>query len=171
MIIIPGKKKNLAKRFYANLIDYFIILILTALYVFAFGVEDENGTYRVTGFKALLIPFVWFVYFPVCESLFGQTIGKKAFHLHIVDLNGNAPTIIQTLFKRFSDPIELASFGISALLTINYSGKNQRLGDMIAGTTVINSDAVCRFCGTEVELSPGEVLRDSFTCPHCRETN
>lgn len=171
MIIIPGKKKNLNRRYYANLLDYLIILIFMVIYIYLAGDGNEFGTYRVTGFKALLIPFVWFIYFPVSEAIFGQTIGKKALHLHIVDINGQAPTIIQTVIRRLLDPFEIAFLGVPALVTINYSDKNQRIGDMMAGTTVIRTDTVCRHCGTELEISPKEVIRDSFTCPDCGQLN
>jgi hypothetical protein len=41
MIIIAGKNKNLAQRYYANLIDYLIFLLFTVLYRFtAFFIRD-----------------------------------------------------------------------------------------------------------------------------------
>lgn len=171
MIIIAGKKKNLAKRYYANLIDYFIFFICIALYIYLVGDGDEFGTYRVTGFKALLIPVIWFIYFPVCEGTIGQTAGKKAFHLHVVDTTGQPPHIFQAFLRRLLDIFEIMFLGIPALLAINNSEKNQRIGDLMARTTVIRTDAVCIHCGTELELSPKEVIRDMFTCPNCGQTN
>jgi uncharacterized RDD family membrane protein YckC len=171
MIIIAGKKKNLAQRYYANLIDYLIIMICIIIYIYLAGDVDEFGTYRVTGFKALLIPIIWLIYFPVCEGTTGQTIGKKAFHLYVVDTTGEPLSIFQALLRRILDIFEIMFLGIPALLTINHSEKNQRIGDMMAGTTVIRTDAVCRHCGTELELTPREVIRDTFTCPKCNQTN
>jgi uncharacterized RDD family membrane protein YckC len=171
MVIIAGKKKNLAQRYYANVIDYLIILICTSLYIYLVGEVDEFGTYRVTGFKALLIPIAWFIYFPVCEGTIGQTLGKKAFHLHVVDTTGHTPHLFQALLRRVLDIFEIMSLGIPALLAINYSEKNQRIGDMMAGTTVIRTDVVCRHCGAELELTPKEVIRDTFSCPNCSQTN
>lgn len=171
MIIIVGKKKNLAQRYYANLIDYMIILICTTLYIFLAGEGNEFGTYRVSGFKALLIPVAWFVYFPVCEGAMGQTLGKKAFHLYVVDTSGKPPSIFQAFLRRMLDIFEIMLLGIPALLMINHSEKNQRIGDMIAGTTVVRTDAVCRHCGTELELTPREIMLDTFTCPDCNQTN
>jgi uncharacterized RDD family membrane protein YckC len=171
MVIIEGRNKNLGKRFYANLFDYFILFILYGIYIFTMGDQDESGTYRVTGLKALVLPLLWILYFPVCESIQGQTIGKKAFNLHIVDFQGEKPTIVHAFLRRMLDLFEMMCFGVAALLAINYSPKNQRIGDMIAGTTVIRTDAVCRLCGTELELTPKEVIRDTFKCPHCNELN
>lgn len=171
MIIIAGKNKNLAQRYYANLIDYLIFLLFTVLYIYLAGDGDEFGTYRVTGFKALLVPLVWFIYFPVCEGTIGQTLGKRALHLHVVDITGQPPHVFQAFLRRMLDLFEIVFLGIPALLIINHSEKNQRIGDMMANTTVIRTDAICRHCGIEVELTPKEVLRDNFTCPNCDQTN
>ena len=110
-------------------------------------------------------------YFPVCESIFGQTIGKKAFNLYVVDLEGTTPSIFQTFFRRIVDVFEIVFFGIPAILAINHSGKNQRIGDMLVGTTVVETDAICEQCGSELELSPREVINDAFTCPKCNQLN
>lgn len=171
MIIIAGKKKDLARRYYANVIDYLIILILTGVYIFFVSDQDQEGTYKVEGIKALLIPFVWFLYFPGSEAVFQQTIGKKAFSLYVVDLNGISPTIIQTFLRRMLDLVEIMFLGIPALITINFSERNQRIGDMVAGTTVIRTDAVCRFCAAELDLTAREVIHDSFKCPRCDQVN
>jgi uncharacterized RDD family membrane protein YckC len=171
MIIIPGKRKNLSRRYYANVLDYAFLFILIGIYIFAAGDKDESGTYRVVGFKALVMPFIWFLYFPVCESIFGQTIGKKAFNLYVIDSRGETPTIIETTIRRILDPVEMIFFGIAALLMINNSKKNQRAGDMMAGTIVITREAVCRFCGAELELSSKEVIKDVFICPTCSQVN
>jgi uncharacterized RDD family membrane protein YckC len=171
MIVITTNRKNLARRYFANVVDYTFIFILCFAYLFFFGKEDETGTYHVTGFKALAIPFVWFVYFPVCESLFGRTLGKKAFRLYVVDLKGESPSIIHSSLRRMLDIVEMSFFGAPALIAINHTEKNQRIGDMIAGTTVVATDAVCRHCSAELELSPSEVLRNTFTCPNCKQEN
>ena len=171
MLVIAGKKKNLPQRCFAGVLDYLIIFIFTIFYIYLVGDGDQFGTYRVTGIKALLIPLIWFLYFPTCEALIGQTIGKKAFNLHVVDLQGEQPSIFQSFFRRIFDIVEIAFFGMPAILTINHSKKNQRIGDMIVGTTVIRTDAICRHCDSELELSPREVIRDAFICPACKQPN
>jgi uncharacterized RDD family membrane protein YckC len=169
MVIIEGKKKNLAQRYYANLLDYFILLLCIVTYIYLAGKPDEYNSYRVTGFKALLIPTIWFIYFPLCERVFGQTPGKKAFHLHVVDVDGKHLSIVQTSLRRFCDLIEFPLLGAAAILMINYSGKNQRLGDMLAGTTVLRTVTTCSNCNAELELTTKEVLRGTYVCPICHE--
>jgi uncharacterized RDD family membrane protein YckC len=171
MVIIPGSKKNLTRRYYAGVIDYFILLVCIAIYIRLGGDETETGSFRVTGWSALVMPLMWFAYFPVCEGFFGQTIAKKVFRLYVVDLNGTSPHVGQAFIRRVFDILDIMTVGISGLLLINYTTSNQRLGDMLAETTVIRTDAVCRHCGAALELSPREVVRNVFDCPVCKATN
>ena len=171
MIVIAAKGKNLSKRYFSNVVDYAIFFIIMAVYIFFAGEQETNGDYRVRGFKALIIPLIWFIYFPVCESSFGQTLGKKAFRLYVVDLKGENPSIVQAFLRRMLDFFEMIPFGAVALLVINHSQKNQRIGDMIADTTVVTTDAVCIYCSAELELSTLEVMRERFTCPNCQQIN
>jgi uncharacterized RDD family membrane protein YckC len=171
MVVFDSQNKNLARRFYANVIDYLILTILIALHIGFFGESDGNGGAKVTGIKALFIPFLWMMYFPFIESISGQSLGKRAFHLHIVDLYGTRPHFFQLFFRRILDIFEMITFGVVAMLVIRYSEKNQRIGDMIAGTTVVRTDAACRFCGEELELSPKEVFNGVFCCPKCNGIN
>jgi len=171
MVIIPGKNKNLGKRYAANVIDYLIFFSLFFVYLFSVGQQDENGVYRVTGMGALIIPIVWIIYFPVTESLWMQTLGKKALNLYVVDFQGHPPGIGQATLRRILDLVEIVFLGMPSLLSINYSSRNQRIGDMLAGTTVISTDAICRHCGTDVELNPKEVINNVFRCPNCNEFN
>jgi uncharacterized RDD family membrane protein YckC len=162
MVIITKSQKNLARRFYANALDYIIVFVVTGLYILIFGEPDGEGTYRVNGIMALPIPLVWLMYFPVCEGTMGQTLGKRAFHLHVVDLEGRQVSVFQAFLRRMLDFLELATFGVAGLLTINFSEKNQRIGDMLGGTTVIKTDSRCRQCGADLELSLEEAFRDTF---------
>ena len=171
MIIIDRGNKHLAKRYCANVIDYLIFLIAMGLIIFLLGERDDSGGYVLRGFKALLIPFMWFVYFPVWECVTGQTPGKKAFDLYVVDYTGESPSIGQTFQRRMLDPLELVFMGIPSLLTINHSEKNQRIGDIIAGTSVVSNQAICRFCGAALELSAKEAFKGLFRCPTCQAIN
>ncbi len=170
MVIIPGKQKNLAVRFYANAIDYTVYFIFFGIYTFTMGTE-ENGVYRVQGFPALTYIVFWVVYFPACESLTGQTLGKKAFDLYIVNLSGQAPSFGQAFIRRLLDVFEMSTFGVMAILTINYSQKNQRVGDMMADTTVVRTKTTCKVCGSYLELSLKETIEGTFVCPTCNNVN
>jgi hypothetical protein len=79
------------------------------------------------------------VYFPFCEQIFdGQTIGKRARGLRVIQTTGAAPTLGDLLLRWLLRPIDLwATSGFAAVVTILYTGTGQRLGDLAAGTTVV----------------------------------
>jgi uncharacterized RDD family membrane protein YckC len=171
MIFIEGKNKNLAGRYCSSLIDYAIVFLLTGLVIYALGEPNNEGGYTVTGMKALSMPLIWFVYFPLCESLAGQTLGKRIFDLYLIDQDGHSPSIIQTFSRRLLDPVEMAFAGIPGLIAINHSKKNQRLGDMLAETFVISTQATCASCKAALQLEVREAVRKSFECPACKAVN
>ncbi|HYG39178.1 MAG TPA: RDD family protein [Cytophagales bacterium] len=161
--------KTLAKRYTSNLIDYTLIFILTFFYVYLVGNLESDGKYRVTGFKAFVIPGIWFLYFPLAESLFGKTLGKKALNLQVIDSAGESPALGQAFVRRLTDVIELAFIGIPALILMSTNSENKRLGDFIAGTTVIDLEEKCKSCHAKLCLSTQDVLNKRFSCPACNE--
>jgi uncharacterized RDD family membrane protein YckC len=171
MIILAGKNKNIPQRYYANVIDYGIYFIMIAFCIFTMGEPNNDNGYTLKGVKALIMPLIWIIYFPLCESVFRQTIGKKIFNLYVVDARGESASIVQTFLRRCLDIFEFMFLGAPSIISINASEKNLRIGDRIADTRVITTSAICRFCGTELELSSKEVINNVFMCPKCSEIN
>lgn len=79
-------------------------------------------------------------YFLASEVFFnGQTLGKKAMHLRVVRVDGTRAGLGDYLLRWLLRPIEIVmTLGILALIIILVNGRGQRLGDLAAGTTVIN---------------------------------
>lgn len=87
----------------------------------------------------LVVPPIVF-YHLACEVFFnGQSLGKKARHIRVVRLDGTAPRfgdyVLRWLLRLIDTGI---GSGLVAVITIAVNGKGQRLGDMAAGTTVID---------------------------------
>ena len=169
MIVVA--ERNLARRYYANLIDYFVLIGFSFVYVLLVGEPDYEGTYRVTGLPALFIPFLWFLYFPIAEAVFHQTLGKAAFNLMVISTDGEPATLGQCIIKRITDPIELAFFGLPAAIMITQTDKGKRIGDFLGNTLTVKSSTKCTFCNTELSLTTKEALRGRFKCPECNELN
>jgi uncharacterized RDD family membrane protein YckC len=76
----------------------------------------------------------------VQESLFeGQTIGKRIMKTKVIKLDGYQASFGDYLVRWLFRLVEvLIGNGIIALITVIASSKNQRLGDMAAGTAVIS---------------------------------
>ncbi|TRX60599.1 hypothetical protein FNH22_06000 [Fulvivirga sp. M361] len=169
MLIIA--EKNLARRYWANLIDYFIIFSVSIGYIYIVGKPDYEGIYRVSGAPALLMPFLWFLYFPVAEAIFHQTLGKAAFNLIIISKDGEYASFGQCFLKRITDPLELAFWGIPAVVAITKTEQRTRLGDIFAGTLTVSSTSICKYCKSELTLTAKEALKQKFKCPECGELN
>jgi len=85
------------------------------------------------------------VYFTVPEALFGATPGKYLAGLRVVSVDGRALSLGAVLARnvmRIVDylPVLYVLGGISVLLTTN----SQRLGDRLAGTTVVRREHALR---------------------------
>ncbi len=90
----------------------------------------------------------------------GQTPGKRVMHIQVIRLNGTPATIgdfiIRWLFA-FVD-IQIMS-GLVAVILISVGGKGQRLGDMVAGTTVIKQVEEAEVAASELFVTTD----DSYT--------
>jgi uncharacterized RDD family membrane protein YckC len=85
---------------------------------------------------ALWVPMLLatLIYFFLCEALGAQTLGKLALGLRVMQRDGSAPTVNQISVRTV---LRLIDDGPLGLIVIVLSGKRrQRIGDMLAGTTV-----------------------------------
>jgi len=81
----------------------------------------------------------------------GQTIGKRVVGLRVIRLDGRDPTPADFLTRAvFLLPDVLISSGIPAVLLISSGRHNQRLGDMVAGTVVIQTAISSTFTLEEI---------------------
>jgi uncharacterized RDD family membrane protein YckC len=149
---------NVGDRIVAGLVD---LLILFAYWMFwnfvleegfwgeVFATEDVNQTTQTIGILVLL-PAVF--YSAVCEILMdGQTFGKKLTKTRTIRLDGASPTLSQYLLRwalRLVDVWLVGFPGIIGMITMGINKKGQRLGDLLAGTTVIKLKLVTSFMDT-----------------------
>ncbi|NML67764.1 RDD family protein [Hymenobacter sp. RP-2-7] len=86
-----------------------------------------------------LIAAPYLFYNLLCEIfLNGQSIGKKARHLRVVRLDGTAPRVGDYFLRWLLRFVDMFFYGAVAMITIAANGRGQRLGDLAAGTSVIN---------------------------------
>ncbi len=146
------------KRFLAYLVDLFLIVIyiFSILYLLYGGFSVGEGS---KGLVIILVVIPTLFYTMASEVLMnGQTIGKKILQIKVISLDGGEPTLGQYMlrwFMRFyewgfiiftlfwSDGITgflwLLFGGITSTIIIGVSHKSQRLGDIVAGTVVVNT--------------------------------
>jgi uncharacterized RDD family membrane protein YckC len=136
------------KRLFAWLIDLTIlftycIIIINIMNMFA-GSHKSSDTnmpfiYNMSAVELLLfVPvFIYPVFFELVMN--GQSIGKKIIGIKVIGENGGRPALHQYLIRWLTRPFDFVFFGLVGLLTVVLSKKNQRLGDMAAGTLVIKT--------------------------------
>ncbi|HEA31059.1 MAG TPA: RDD family protein [Leeuwenhoekiella sp.] len=140
-VSIQQNVAGIGERILGYLIDMLILGAYWLASIFAlagFGIDNNDSGNVMIFFLILGVPT--FLYFLLFETLWdGRTPGKAALNLRVVKLDGSKPGLGSFFVRwimRIID-ITLTSGGV-AVFTILLNGKGQRLGDMAAGTTVIN---------------------------------
>ncbi len=129
---------GLGARILAQVIDSFIMgLYILLVSITAFGIMKLEGN-SIAIITMLGLPFLFYhLLFEIFMN--GQTIGKRALDIRVVQLDGSKASIGSYLIRWLLRPIDITiSSGGIAVLTILLGGKGQRLGDIAAGTTVIS---------------------------------
>jgi len=120
------------QRLLASAIDFGIVCI------YALFVTIGTGGVSVL-FYLLVLPAVMFYHFLFELFNDGQSIGKKLMKLKVVTLSGRSPSTNDLFLRWIFRTIDVTlSFGTLAFLFIASSMKNQRIGDVVAETSVIN---------------------------------
>lgn len=132
-------KTNLSKRFLASLFDYLIYLAFFIFYISAYGHYTGPNEKVVEGVKILPLYGFWILYFIGVESLFSCTLGHYAFHLKVLTTDRNKSDIISATARHLMDIFDFFFLGIPALILISKTERHQRLGDLLAGTIVVDT--------------------------------
>jgi uncharacterized RDD family membrane protein YckC len=144
-VVIQYEIAALPKRIAAFLIDslilffyiLFINLLLAAITVGTLSFLDDSSAIASLFYVLFLIPV--FFYSFLMEAFFaGQTIGKMALGIRVINVSGASPSL-GDLFLRWSfRMVEIVgSVGAIAILAILVNDKNQRLGGVVSNTLVI----------------------------------
>jgi uncharacterized RDD family membrane protein YckC len=113
-----------SRRVVARLLDGLVLTALTVVLGWVLG--------GLSWLAAVL--WITVVYFFLCESFVGQTLGKRALGLRVVRRDGGPPSAnaiaTRNVIRIFEEPL------LALLALLGSRKRRQRLGDMAAGTTV-----------------------------------
>ena len=151
----------LGKRIIAYAIDFlvlagYLMLMKTLLYD-AMSMRTKDAM----GFDMLIISLPMLLYPLITENMMnGQTIGKRLMHIRVISMDGGEPTFSQYIFRWITRFFEwpfvfgyiyggigaismyamLTGFaGLGVVIIIAVTKYQQRLGDILAGTVVVNA--------------------------------
>ncbi|MEH0156879.1 RDD family protein [Limibacter armeniacum] len=129
---------TVTRRIGAYLIDN---LILGALFIVLLLIV--NSTQSEEALKTLIYLAIFFyLLYPVLFEIFnkGRSLGKVALKIKVIAIDGSQPSIGQFLMRWLFRLIDIPLYGIVAILSIIIGGKGQRVGDIVAKTTVISDE-------------------------------
>jgi uncharacterized RDD family membrane protein YckC len=123
---------GIGDRIAAYLLDGVLIL---AYYVLVYSLATY--LHAPTWLQILLAvpPFAYHLFSEVLMN--GQSLGKRQLNLKVVKLDGSQPDVGNYLLRWLLRPIDMWLSGSIAIVTILFSKKGQRLGDIAGGTTVV----------------------------------
>jgi uncharacterized RDD family membrane protein YckC len=144
-IDIDYEVAGISERVSARLIDYgiFYALFMVAIVIFAGATGGGDQAFGSTSYLIIMAVWLGFCVFYdlVCEIFFnGQSIGKRTIKIKVISLNGARPSTGQYLLRWSFRIIDFGiTIGAGALLTVALSDTKQRVGDMVAGTTLVKT--------------------------------
>ncbi len=126
---------SLGDRIVAFFIDFVIlvtIILISSAFISNLGLE---------GWMIAII-YIPLMFYSFAFEYFGngQTLGKRAMNIKVVKLDGSTPTIGGYLLRWLFRIIDLWLYPVvfaPAVITIIATKNGQRIGDLVAGTTVI----------------------------------
>lgn len=129
-IVVRFELASLIQRVLATFIDLVILFGYTVVVMMVF---------QSTLFFWLLVFPVWAFYHLAFEVFNkGQSLGKKILKIRVVSLQGRTAKVNDYLIRWVFRLIEvLPSLGSIALIFLSSSEKNQRIGDILANTSVV----------------------------------
>jgi uncharacterized RDD family membrane protein YckC len=137
-------------RLFAAIIDTIIMMCVTLPLMFFTGGFDGMSTGQQPGILYTLgMSLVSWIVFALINGKFllasGQTIGKKAMEIRIVDLEGNVP-VLNTLLARYAVyflpgliPVAGGIFSLVNILFI-FGAEKRCLHDQVAKTKVVKAN-------------------------------
>lgn len=132
---------SVGDRILAHIIDWVIFIAWIILYAFIFAGSntsfDDNTLGVIIFFTFLILPIMCYdLLFEVFMN--GQSIGKRAMKIRVINTDGTQPTLGVYLMRWLFRLVDTGIFGsVVALITVAVNGKGQRIGDIAAGTAVV----------------------------------
>jgi len=139
---------GLGERVAAWLIDLAILIVTFFVFLLFFSISGVLGNNEMLINALLIIYGCLFVFYDLlCETLMnGQSIGKKILKIKVVSLDGAQASLgqyfIRWLFRIVDFPL---TSWLGGLICIAVTDHKQRIGDIVAGTSLIKTKLPTQF--------------------------
>jgi uncharacterized RDD family membrane protein YckC len=98
-----------------------------------------------TSINVTLALIGYIMYHVLCEGLYGATLGKRLFNIHVLNIDGSPVSLGQAFIRSLTFYIDQLLFGMVAAINMGSSRLKQRLGDKWAHTIVIQRSSLPQF--------------------------
>jgi len=137
-VYLEYEPAQIGNRIGAQMLDHvfrFVYLIVVMIVISAFRLF---GSY--ISFIILFSPV--YLYTLLFETfMHGQTPGKFIVKIKVIQIDGEEPSFWNYFLRWLVGIVDFAVFGgLVAIITIAINKKGQRLGDILAGTSVVNTE-------------------------------
>lgn len=132
---------SIGERMIALLIDFIVIVIY--IYATSTLLSITHIPFNLHYASLYLIVFLPLLTYHLLWEVFneGQSIGKKIMRIRVVKADGSTPSISSYLLRWLLFIVDGPLTGGLGLLAILLTKKNQRLGDLAAGTIVVKEQS------------------------------
>lgn len=145
-VTIDYETAGVGQRILAYLLDLIAIVVWVIGWFWILGTVASFGINQAFNGDIFAVFIVIIIFFPVIfyDLLFetlnnGQSPGKMVMKIRVVNVDGTAPTSSSFLIRWLFRLIDFSmTEGFLAVIMVAVTKKSQRLGDLLAGTTVID---------------------------------
>lgn len=136
---------GLGERIAARLIDLGIFFALYIIFVLLVIITGLSGVIESSSFFIPTILGIYvasYVFYNLTCEIFmnGQCVGKRVMKIKVISLDGSQPTIAQYFIRWLFRLVDfLLTAQVGGLICIAVSKNKQRIGDIVAGTTLIKT--------------------------------
>jgi len=152
---------SVGDRILAHLLDRVILIVmLLALWalLYSLDLDEEWVAIVVLGLPFLLYSLLFEIF------MNGQTPGKRVLNIKVIRLNGTPATVGDYVLRWIFAFVDIGILGGAiAVILVAAGGKGQRLGDIVAGTSVIKQVEQAEITAKEVFVVADNTYQPLFT--------
>ena len=160
-VFIDYPVASIGDRILGHLVDRIVLILYSVAVVSALVNLDVDVWYV----WLILLGLPWMLYNLLFEIFMnGQTPGKQVMKTKVVRMNGTPPTVGDYLLRWIFSFVDFYILsGALAVVIIAMGGKGQRLGDIVAGTSVVKLIEQHQITAKEVFVTAEEMHVPTFT--------
>jgi uncharacterized RDD family membrane protein YckC len=138
-VLIRHNTASIGDRVMASILDLvFIFVYMAIISILSNIISSFNNKF---GSVIIIVFYIPVLFYHLIFEIFyqGQSLGKKILKIKVAKIDGSEPTLGSYFIRWIFRLIEITFTGGSlALIVVFINGKGQRLGDIVAKTTVIS---------------------------------